>query len=223
MNIDGKHLTRYRKDKNNKSTFDGAIWSVTCMLNENIFVVQKFNNPRVVVLGKTDVINIYTGHPSVNSKNPQSVITTPLDNGIVLDHINHTLHLLDNTGHLLHSYKTNHKRILFPSSLAITMEGPFAGCHTYGESSETGKLYTKWESCIQNGKAVYKMGKLYTKRESCIQNGKAVYKTGKLYTKRESCIQNGKAVYKTGKLYTKRESCIQNGKAVYKTGKLYTK
>lgn len=150
MDTDGKHLSRYERDKNNRPIFDGSIWSITSTINGNIFVAQTYPNPRVVMLGKGDAINYYTGHPSINSLNtfdPESVITTPMDHVIVADYNNHTLHILDNTGHLLTTYNTKDVGIKYPRSLAITMEGNFAvlyiGGYTgsYEDSSDTGRLY----------------------------------------------------------------------------------
>ncbi|XP_071150234.1 uncharacterized protein [Mytilus edulis] len=150
MDKDGKHLTRYERDKNNKLIFDGTIWSITSTINGNIFVVQTHSNPRVAVLGEEDVIYNYTGHPSINSHSafdPQSVITTPMDNIIVADLCYDTLHILDNTGHQLTTYNTKDIGIEYPVSLTITMEGPFAvlyiGCYkmSYEDSSDTGRLY----------------------------------------------------------------------------------
>ncbi|VDI27443.1 Hypothetical predicted protein [Mytilus galloprovincialis] len=150
MDKDGKYLTRYEEDENKKLIFDGTIWSITSTLNGNIFVAQPYSNPRVVVLGEVVVINNYTGPPSINFEkrfNPRSVITTPMDHVIVADCFNHTLHILDNTGHLLTTYNTKDIGIEYPRSLAITMEGPFAvlyiGCYTGSceDSSHTGQLY----------------------------------------------------------------------------------
>ncbi|XP_071136379.1 tripartite motif-containing protein 2-like [Mytilus edulis] len=152
MDTDGNHLTRYMEDKNNKPIFDGNIWCITSTLNGNIFVAKPYsNNPRVVVLGKGDAISYYTGHPSINRYNafwPEAVITTPMDNVIVADFSSHTLHILDNTGHLLTIYNTKDRGIEYPRSLAITMEGNFAvlyiGCRNTGsceDSSDTGRLY----------------------------------------------------------------------------------
>ncbi|XP_071136374.1 uncharacterized protein [Mytilus edulis] len=131
MDTDGKHLA---------ST-----------LNDNIFVTDP--NPRVVVLGKENAISNYTGHPSINRHSafdPRSVITTPMDNVIVADYSSHTLHILDNTGHLLTTYNTKDIGIEYPRPLAITMEGPFAvlyiGCRNTGsceDSSDTGQLYKR--------------------------------------------------------------------------------
>ncbi|XP_071136376.1 uncharacterized protein [Mytilus edulis] len=149
MDTDGKHLTRYEEDENNQQIFDATIWSITSTLNGNIFVAQPYSNLKVVVLGKRDVINNYTGHPSINRQRrftPLSVITTPMDHVIVADYNYHTLHILDNTGHLLTTYNTKDRGIAYPRSLVITMEGPFSvlyiGCDmTFIKSSDTGKLY----------------------------------------------------------------------------------
>ncbi|XP_071136378.1 uncharacterized protein [Mytilus edulis] len=149
IDTDGSHLTRYIRDKNNRPIFERNIWSITSTLNGNIFVVQICPNPRVVVLGNGDVINKYTGHPLINCDitfDPETVITTPMDNVIVADNGSNTLHILDNKGHLLTTYKTPEIGIYNPRSLAITMEGNFAvlyiGCDMSNEeSSDTGKLY----------------------------------------------------------------------------------
>ncbi|XP_063447086.1 uncharacterized protein LOC134726605 [Mytilus trossulus] len=130
MDTEGNHLTRYENDKNNTPLFEGTIWSITSTLYGNIFVIEFIDNPRVVVLGKSDLISIYTGHPSINITDrfhPMSIVTTPLDNVIMADCDNHTLHILDNTGHLLTIYDTMDIHIRYPRSLAInSTEGPVA-------------------------------------------------------------------------------------------------
>lgn len=148
MDTNGNHLKRYEKDKNNESIFDGLICSITSTVNGNIFVIQTSIKKSVVVLGKEDIINNYVGSPSINRYgefSPKSIVATPLDNVIVADDINHTLHILDHNGQLLTTYNTKDIRILFPTTLAITMEGPFAvlylGCHTILGTSNSGMLY----------------------------------------------------------------------------------
>ena len=130
MDTEGNHLTRYENDMNTAPLFEGTIWSITSTRNGNIFVIEFIDNPRVVVLGKSGLISTYRGHPSINMTNrfhPMSIVTTPLDNVIMADCDNHTLHILDNTGHLLTIYDTMDIHIRYPRSLAINItEGPVA-------------------------------------------------------------------------------------------------
>lgn len=131
MDTDGNLLKRYENDMNRKPYFDGNILSITSTINGHIFVIQRTNNPKVFVLGKDDIINDYKGHPLVNSHNkfhPMSVVVTPVDNVIVADDINHTLHILDNNGHLLTTYNTKNIGLKYPRCLASTREVLYIGC-----------------------------------------------------------------------------------------------
>ncbi|XP_063425364.1 uncharacterized protein LOC134708647 [Mytilus trossulus] len=103
MDTDGSRLTWHENDKNQKPLFEYPM-SITSTTNENIFVADL---RRVVVLGKVDVIRVY--HPIIKlcPFRPKSVVTTPLDNVIVADCHNHSLHILNNTGHSLTTYTTS--------------------------------------------------------------------------------------------------------------------
>ncbi|CAC5392163.1 unnamed protein product [Mytilus coruscus] len=86
---------------------------------------------KVVVFRNTDIINIYRGHPTVNSDrrkfSPTSVVTTPMDNVIVADFENDTIHILNNTVDLMTTYNTwDIIGLSFPQYLAITTERSFS-------------------------------------------------------------------------------------------------
>ncbi|VDI23046.1 Hypothetical predicted protein [Mytilus galloprovincialis] len=149
MDTCGKYLTRYENDKNKKPIFKGPlVCSITSTSNGNIFIIEYFHEG-VVMLGKGDVIDIYTGNPvynyNIGSFNPISVVTTPMDNVLVADNGNHTLHILDNNCQLLTVCNIRDIGIKSPASLAIIMEGPFPvlyiGCHVCESNPETGKLF----------------------------------------------------------------------------------
>ncbi|XP_063397268.1 uncharacterized protein LOC134681554 [Mytilus trossulus] len=149
MDTNGSYLTRYENDKNKKTLFKGKlVCSITSTCNGNIFIVEYFNKG-VIMLGKDDVINIYKGNPVYNyytgSFNPISVVTTPMDNVLVADNGNHTLHILDNNCRLLTVCNIGDIGIKRPASLAIIMEEPFPvlyiGCDVYDSNSKKGKLY----------------------------------------------------------------------------------
>ncbi|CAG2194689.1 unnamed protein product [Mytilus edulis] len=149
MDTYGSYLTRYENDKNKKPIFKGQlVHSITSTSNGNIFIVEYFNKG-VIMLGKDDVINIYTGHPVYNyyigSFNPISAVTTPLDNDLVADNGNHTLHILDSNCQLLTVYNIRDIGIRRPASLSIIMNRPFPvlyiGCDVCESNSKSGKLY----------------------------------------------------------------------------------
>lgn len=139
MDTDGRHLTRYEKDENNKIIFPYEISCLTSTTNGNIFAACT-SDTKVVVLGQTEIISIYRGHPTVNDEYnkfyPSSLVTTPMDNVIVADSENHSLHILDNTGHLLTTYNTADIGLTPLHKLAILTEGSFTymtsiGCELY--------------------------------------------------------------------------------------------
>lgn len=77
---------------------------------------------RVVVLGGcSDVINTYTGHHEVNtftSFYPYCILTTPLDNVIVVDFYTNCFQILNSTGGLLTFYDPQNLGIELAWSLA---------------------------------------------------------------------------------------------------------
>ena len=119
----------------------GSYTSITSTSNGNIFVLEVNGDKKVsvMVLGKTGVIWYYKGHPSVNNDkspfDPRELVTTPLDNVIVADCSNHTLHVLNNTGNLLTLINTKDIGIECPYSLACTTEGElsvlYVGCNSW--------------------------------------------------------------------------------------------
>ncbi|CAG2237766.1 unnamed protein product [Mytilus edulis] len=136
MDTNGKHLTNYHTDKDRNPLFRESINAMTSTHNGNIFAIDSFE--RVVVLGKTEVINIYTGD-SIDDDydykrfSPNSLVTTSLDNVIV----GHSLysdefHVLNNSGILLTTYDLSNAGIGYVATLAITTEGQldvlYAGC-----------------------------------------------------------------------------------------------
>lgn len=141
MDTDGSRLTWHENDKNQKPLFEWPM-SITSTINENIFIADL---RRVVVIGKVDVIRVYNPIIKLCPFRPTSIVTTPLDNVIVADCNNHTLHILNNTGHSLTTYKTTDIGVSLPSSLAIASVGQFTvlfiGCSTQEDSSENANLY----------------------------------------------------------------------------------
>lgn len=136
MHTKGNHCKRYDYDEDSKPLVKSYIRAITSTGNGNIFVIDGSDVDRVAVLGEKGIIGIYSGTSSVTDEdirfNPQSVVTTSLDNVIVADY-HHKLHILDDRGHLLTTYDTKDMGISYPLSLAITTEGAFAvlyiGCY----------------------------------------------------------------------------------------------
>ena len=141
MDSDGSRLSWHEKDKNKKSLFERPM-SLTSTNNGSIFIADIH---RVVVLENINVISFYNPISKHRSFRPTSVAATPLDNVIVADCHNHTLHILNNTGHRLTTYTTSDIGVLMPYSLAIASVGQFTvlfiGCCTQEKSSEDAKLY----------------------------------------------------------------------------------
>lgn len=139
MEISGKLLKMYENKFKRPA-------SITCTSNDNIFVLDGIpqSSARIVVLGKTDIIRVYTGLlPTEESFCPSSLVATSMDNIIVADSKNHILHILNNIGLLLTTSDTKTIGIEFPLSLAVTnMDGYYVlciGCKSIGR--EKAKLH----------------------------------------------------------------------------------
>lgn len=132
MDEKGSNLQKYEHDNNNKLLFT-LPFRITSTSNGNIWVVDMLDEDgrgRVVVLGQAgNIIHIYNGHPEVNSKerpfNPTGLLTTPADNVIVADCLNHTLHIMNSDGTFLSYIRTDDEGIRLPHSLALSSEGHF--------------------------------------------------------------------------------------------------
>ncbi|XP_052071261.1 uncharacterized protein LOC127709669 [Mytilus californianus] len=138
MDETGNNLQKYEHDKNNKLLFT-LPYRITSTSNGNIWVVDVFDEDgsgRVVVLGQTgNIIRIYNGNPDVNSKerpfNPTCILTTPADNIIVADCLNHALHILNSEGTFVLYIRTDDEGIRLPHALALSGQGHFyIGCST---------------------------------------------------------------------------------------------
>ncbi|XP_071132777.1 uncharacterized protein [Mytilus edulis] len=136
MNTKGVHCKRYDYDEDFKPLVKSYSRALTSTGNGNIFVIDGIDVDRVAILGEKGIIGIYSGPSTVTGEdiifNPQSVVTTSLDNVIVADY-HDKLHILDNRGYLLTKYDTKDIGISYPLSLAITTEGTFSvlyiGCY----------------------------------------------------------------------------------------------
>ncbi|CAC5418592.1 unnamed protein product [Mytilus coruscus] len=86
MDMDGNIEAKYEFDRKNESLLTNLI-SITTTNNGNIFIIDittEDDRGRVVLLEKGTVLNIYSGHADINSKNypfkPDSIVATPNDN-----------------------------------------------------------------------------------------------------------------------------------------------
>ncbi|CAC5386334.1 unnamed protein product [Mytilus coruscus] len=149
MDQRGNHLKEYEHDSNNKTLFTHPD-SITG--TSNIFVVDWLDNKgrgRVVVLGQEgDILQIYSGHPHVNTERkpfkPVNVLTMASGSIIVTDLNTSTLHILDNHGQLITFHNLLDMRIKLPYSLALCSSGHlYIGCSCGVGSPETNqaKLY----------------------------------------------------------------------------------
>ncbi|XP_063418750.1 uncharacterized protein LOC134701531 [Mytilus trossulus] len=137
MDMYGNHQVKYEFDKNNEPLLTNPM-HITTTKNGNIFIIDRTTGDfrgRVVTLEKGTVVNIYSGHADINSKNhpfkPQTIEATPNDNIIVSDTFNNTLHILDNCGHLLFYCNTMEAGVMGPYSMAFIEPGKLLiGCAT---------------------------------------------------------------------------------------------
>ncbi|CAC5408260.1 unnamed protein product [Mytilus coruscus] len=140
MDMDGNVLRQYESDCNKKQLFTFP-YRITSTSNGNIWVVDKLatsGRGRVIVLGQTaGVIQIYNGHPDVNSQSkpftPTGILTTPADNVVVADSACNTLHILNCDGKFMTYIRTDGIGIRYPYSLAMSRPGHFIiGCASTG-------------------------------------------------------------------------------------------
>ncbi|XP_071146901.1 uncharacterized protein [Mytilus edulis] len=166
MDQEGKQLKEYEHDNHKKQLFSLLRFltststkrlftypvCVTCTSNGNICVVDwldKDGRGRVVVLSPGGgVLGTYTGHPDVNTEEkpfkPAGILTTPSDNIIVTDVLNHLLHILTDQGQSITYYNLCDIGILLPYSIALSMTGTiYIGCVSKRVSPDTtkAKLY----------------------------------------------------------------------------------
>ncbi|XP_076104396.1 uncharacterized protein LOC143073044 [Mytilus galloprovincialis] len=149
INKNGDHEAVYEHDKHNQPIFDYPC-SVTTTSNGNIHVAdydKDKGSGKVVVLGQAGhVINIYKGDTEINKAvpfRPEGIVTTPRDNVIVVDLVTCTLHILNNSGHLITYIKTTDNGIERPLSLAFSPTGQlYIGCTKSKDSTaKEAKLY----------------------------------------------------------------------------------
>ncbi|XP_063408439.1 uncharacterized protein LOC134692025 [Mytilus trossulus] len=151
MDQKGKQLEEYEHDNHNKPLFTYPS-CVTTTSNGNICVVDILDDDgrgRVVVLSPGgDILDTYTGHPKVNTEEkpfePRGILTTPSDNIIVTDVVNHLLHILTDQGQSITYYNLHDMGILLPFSIALSMTGTiYIGCANMRGSPDTtkAKLY----------------------------------------------------------------------------------
>ncbi|XP_063430968.1 uncharacterized protein LOC134712905 [Mytilus trossulus] len=148
MDIDGNHQAKYELDKNNEPLLKDPTY-ITTTNNENIHIIDRYTKDfrgRVVILEKGIVVNIYSGHADINSKNhpfkPANIVATKNDNIIVSDMTNNTLHILDNCGHLLFYCNTMDAGVMGPSSMVVIEPGKLLiGCSTPLLSVNNAKIY----------------------------------------------------------------------------------
>lgn len=147
INEEGTRVKQYELDNNKKPLFTFP-YRITSTSNGNICVVDvldKSYRGRVVVLAEAgNVVQIYNGHPDVNSLKktfrPSGIVTTPGNNIVVADCDNHTLHILSCDGAIFTYIRTDDVGIRFPYSLALSGQGHlYIGCAS--TDSDKAKLY----------------------------------------------------------------------------------
>ncbi|VDH97205.1 Hypothetical predicted protein [Mytilus galloprovincialis] len=109
-------------------------------------ITKEDERGRVVTLEKGTILNVYSGHADINSKNhpfkPQRLVATQKDNIIVSDTLNNTLHILDNSGHLLFYCNTMEAGVMGPFSMVVIEPGKLLiGCSTPVISANNAKIY----------------------------------------------------------------------------------
>ncbi|XP_071136936.1 uncharacterized protein [Mytilus edulis] len=131
MDRAGKRLTEYENDSNNKLLFT-TIYKITSTSKGNAGNIK----------------GIYTGHPSVNTKDkpftPLDILATPSDNILVVDWEISVIHILNSDGEFISYCCIYNIGIQYPHSLALSTQGKhYIGCVNGEESPENykAKLY----------------------------------------------------------------------------------
>ncbi|CAC5356275.1 unnamed protein product [Mytilus coruscus] len=153
MDQKGNRQKVYEHDNSNKPLFTFPR-NITCTINGNIFVIDKHNangkGPgRVVVLGQGGgVLQIYSGHPDINTENkpfkPADLLTMSSGSIIVIDRHISTIHILNSLGQLITYNNLLDIGIIHPYSLALSSSGNlYIGCTCKQRSPNTykAKLY----------------------------------------------------------------------------------
>ncbi|VDI19161.1 Hypothetical predicted protein [Mytilus galloprovincialis] len=151
MDQEGKHMKEYEHDSNNKPLFTHPD-SITTTSNGNTFVVDRVNDEgrsKVVVLEQGgDVIQIYSGHPHINTESspfkPVKLLTMASGSVIVTELNVDTLNILNNYGQLISYHDLLDIGIKFSFSLALSSSGHlYIGCSCKKGSPDTykAKLY----------------------------------------------------------------------------------
>ena len=130
-----KQSYEYNKHKQRLFTFPHRITDV----NSDIVVIDRTShvNGRVVVLDKEGGVKwIYQGHPEINIGDkpfdPRDIVTISVDNIIVADYKNHTLHFISGEGELLTYKNMFGQGVIGPSSVDIDTWGRiWVGCTAY--------------------------------------------------------------------------------------------
>ncbi|CAG2256940.1 unnamed protein product [Mytilus edulis] len=136
MDEAGNHVNQYDFDDNTKEALFTEPCRISSTSNGNICVVDLDQSPvgRIVVLQQAgNIKQVYHGHQDRPFK-PTDILTTPLDNIVVTDCYNHTLHILSCDGVFITYIKTEDLGITAPYCLAYSGSGTFyIGCSTRSE------------------------------------------------------------------------------------------
>lgn len=152
MDQEGNNKNVYDEDMIHGISFTSPL-RLTVNNNDNIFVIDMMHEEhrgRVVVLGKDNIINTYSGHSTINTEDrpfiPSDLTATPANNVIVVDMYTSSLHILNSPGNLITYISTAEKGIVQnPFSICLAMEENvcilFMGTITKTDSNEKSKLY----------------------------------------------------------------------------------
>ncbi|CAC5382392.1 unnamed protein product [Mytilus coruscus] len=101
-------------------------------------------NGRIVVLDKEGIlVNIYTGHPKINSDipfKPYDILFSPSENFLIVEPNTHFLHILNSHGNILTFYNLKGMGIKLPYSISC-LGDLFIGGATYIDSEEKVIVY----------------------------------------------------------------------------------
>lgn len=145
MDTQGRIRQVFEIDKNMKPLFSVPARVTSNSLN-NIAVIDIYTTDmsgRVVVLDQLgNVLNVYTGHPSIGFEYPfkcvfMDLTTSKDDNFLVSENTNHTIHILNYQGDPVSYINTRTLGIQFPYSLSINRNDIlYVGCGSVTNESK---------------------------------------------------------------------------------------
>lgn len=146
MNQSGIQEKVFEYDNNSQPLFtvpariDSNKANIVCVLDW----ISEDADGRIVVLNQEGIlVNIYTGHPKINTDmpfKPHDILSSTSDNFLIVEPQTHYLHILNSHGILLTFYNLKQMGIKLPCSISSSGD-LFIGSAAFIDSEEKAKVY----------------------------------------------------------------------------------